>query len=657
MKYSFMTKGKILKCLQEICFLSVCSLFFICLMYACASVGTPTGGPEDRTPPRFVSSTPLPNSLNITGNKIEIVFDELIVVDKPMDKVIITPPQVQFPVIKAMGKKVLIELKDTLRPNTTYTIDFADAISDNNEKNPLENFSFAFSTGDVVDSLIVAGTLLNAQNLEPMPGILIGLHENPEDSAFTRLPFFRTSKTNERGQFWIRNIAPGTYRIYALNDMNRNYRFDQPGEEIAFEDSLVIPSFYPDMRLDTVWKDSITIDTIIQTDFNHFIPDDIVLFLFKEKSERQYLRKSERSEAYKFSLSFNAPVDSLPEIRFLNAENREDFAVIEYTEGRSILNYWLKDSLVYNIDTLQIEASFYKSDSLNMLVWNTDTLSLFQRKVPRKENRKDKDKKEEKIVFLGAAIEASSSMDVFDTIKVKFTEPLVSFDPAQVLLLQKIDTVRWDTLSFSTIQDENNPMIYRIHRRWDYEKEYKISIDSAAFTGIYGKWNDKQSVSFKTKNENEYGHLYVNFSGIEAGGFCELLDASDKVVRKATLKDEGALFMNLKPSKYYLRYIVDVNENGIWDTGNYGQKQHPERVYYYPGYVEIRQNWRIEQNWDVAETPIIWQKPLDITKNKPKEKKNTNLQNDRNSENNNMRQQNGSQNTGSRQPNFIPAQR
>lgn len=642
-----MTKGKIINYLREFFFLLICCVFFACMFYACASVGSPQGGPVDEAPPKFVRSTPEPNALNYNKQKIEIEFDELIVIEKAMEKVIITPPQIQFPIIKALGRKVVVEIKDSLQPNTTYTIDFGDAIADNNEKNALENFSFAFSTGDVVDSLLVAGTLLNSENLEPMPGILVGLHKNLEDTAFTKLPFFRTSKTNERGQFWIRNVAPGSYRIYALNDLNRDYKFDQPGEEIAFSDSIIVPSFIPSVHIDTIWKDSITVDTIIETAYNHFIPDDVTLLLFKEKFSRQYLRKSERKDTRIFTLSFNAKVEELPEIRFLNVPADPDFAVIEYTEGGNTLNYWMKDSLVYNQDTLSVEVSYLKSDSVNQLVSNTDTLSLFVKR-PKKEKKKEKKKEEEKVEFLGLSASASGTLDVFDTLSVRFTEPLREFDPSLIVLQQKIDTVRWDTLSFTVSQDEHNPMIYRLLRRWDYEMECKLTVDSAAYTSIYGKWNDKLETTFKTRSENEYGHLYFNITGVEGSGFGELLDASDKVVRKASLKDGGLLFMNLKPAKYYLRYIVDSNGNGVWDTGKYDQRQQPEEVFYYHSFIDIPQNWQIEQNWDVWEMPLIQQKPLEITKNKPKEKKKHGTTQERNT--------NTQQSSGNRNNRFIPDQ-
>ena len=177
-------------------------------LYSCASVGRIEGGPYDETPPRFISGTPTPGALHHNKNKLSIEFDEFIKLDKPNEKIVISPPQVQQPEIKSNGKKVVITLQDTLKPNTTYTFDFGDAIQDNNEGNPLENFFYSFSTGDRLDSMAVAGTVLNAANLEPVKGMLVGLHANLADSAFTKLPFERVGRTDSRGRFSIRGVAP-----------------------------------------------------------------------------------------------------------------------------------------------------------------------------------------------------------------------------------------------------------------------------------------------------------------------------------------------------------------------------------------------------------------------------------------------------------------
>ncbi len=614
-----MAKNKTIQILQETITAAVCVAFSLCMFYACASMGTPSGGPIDEMPPRFVSSNPAPNTIRYNKNKIEIVFDEIIALEKPMDKVIITPPQIQMPEVKALGKKITVELKDSLKPNTTYTIDFTDAISDNNEHNPLENFSFAFSTGDVVDSLIISGALLNAENLEPMPNILVGLHSNLNDSAFVKTPFSRTTKTNDLGKFWIRNISPGTYRIFALNDLNRDYRFDQPGEEIAFDDSLIVPSFEPATRQDTIWKDTLTVDTIMTVKYNRFTPDNIVLFLFKEQFERQYLRKSDRPEVYKFSLFFNTPVHVAPKINLLNADPSKNWIIPEYVEEKKTINYWITDSLIYQMDTLHIETTYIKSDSLNNPVPQTDTLSFFVKKAPKKE-KKDKDKeKEQKIDFLKLNLSSQSSMEIYDSIKIAFSEPPLSIDPSLFSLERKKDTIKWEPMPFTFIKDTLNPLNYTIYRKWEYESEYRLRVDSATIFSIYGKWNDKLESKMKFKNKESYSHIYFDITGYEGPGYSELLDASDKPLRKSPFVDGGVLFMNVKPSKYYIRFVCDRNNNGKWDPGNYNLKQQPEEVYYYPSPLELKQNWDFEQPWNLHQTPILRQKPLEITKNKPKE--------------------------------------
>ena len=593
-------------------------MLLLVVIYSCANIGSPNGGPYDEDPPKFVSSTPAPNQVNYKGKKIEILFDELIQIDKPSENVIITPPQMELPIIRSAGKKAVIELKDTLKENTTYTIDFTNSIADNNEKNVYENFSFAFSTGDVIDTLEVSGVLLNAENLEPMPGITIGLHSNLEDSAFVKLPFDRTSRTNDKGQFTIRNIAPGTYHIFALNDVNRDYKFDQPGEDIAFLDSVIVPTFELTSRQDTAWKDSLTIDTIRTVGYTRFMPDNIELRLFKEKFERQYMVKPERPDEKYFTLRFNSKLDTVPvpvPINFTPEDSAWYF--VQQTEGGLAVNYWLADSTVWKQDTLQVQVSYPKSDSLNILRPQTDTVQVVMRRRPAEKKKKKKDELEP-IDFLGMQVNASGSMNLFDTISVTFSEPVLDINEDMFFLDQKVDTV-WNAVDFEFFPDTANSLNFFIKRPWKYGEEYRIEVDSAAITSLYGKWNNFFTSEFKIKKEDEYGHFYLNIVGVDTTAFVELLSSGDAPVRKAKVKDGGVLFMDLKPDKYYARIIIDTNDNGVWDTGNYAEKRQPEKVYYSPKMYEIMQNWQVEETWNVTSTPLAKQKPLEITKNKPKE--------------------------------------
>ena len=597
------------------------AVVFISLSYSCANMASPNGGPYDEAPPKFVSSTPVPNQLNYKGKKVEILFDELIKVDNPLENVVVTPPQKSQPVVQANGRRVTVELEDSLLENTTYTIDFTNSISDNNEGNVFQNFSFAFSTGPTIDSLEVSGVVLNAENLEPMPGITIGIHTNLEDSAFLKIPFVRTSRTNDRGEFTIRNIATGTYRIYALNDALRSYMHNQPGQEIAYANSLVVPTFEFSTRQDTIWKDTLTIDTIKTVNYTHFMPDNIVLRLFKEKFDRQYMLRPERPTDRMLVVRFNAPLDTLPELTPVNFEPVDSaWYFVQRLEENRAANLWLIDSTVWKQDTLRFSMTYPKSDSLNILRPQIDTLQfLAPRKRGEEKKKKRKEDEPEPIEFLGMSVtNTSGSINLFDTVAVTFAEPVLELDSSRFRLERMIDSV-WVLTDFRFFPDTANSLNFYIMRDWKYGENYRLTIDSATIYSAYGKWNDFFAGDFSIKKAEEYGHLYINTPGVEGPAFVELLNSSDTPVRRVPVKDGGALFMDLKPDKYYARMILDTNGNGRWDTGDYTAKRQPEEVFYCPKMFNIMQNWEVEETWDIKALPLKRQKPMDITKNKPKE--------------------------------------
>jgi hypothetical protein len=212
--------------------LSGCGILL--LLAACARMGQPDGGWYDETPPKVIGATPADGGVNVSGNKISILFDEFIKIDNPTENVVVSPPQMQTPEIKGAGKKIEVKLLDSLKANTTYTIDFSDAITDNDEGNPLGNYTYSFSTGDEIDTLEVAGYVLNAEDLEPVKGILVGLYADHADSTFRTQPMVRVSRTDSKGHFIIRGVAAGTYRIYALKDVDGNYLYNQKSEQLAF---------------------------------------------------------------------------------------------------------------------------------------------------------------------------------------------------------------------------------------------------------------------------------------------------------------------------------------------------------------------------------------------------------------------------------------
>lgn len=607
------------------------------LLYSCASVGRLEGGPRDEDPPVFLGGSPAPGELNNTKKKISIQFDEFIKLDKANENVVISPPQVQQPVIKASGKKVVITLEDTLKANTTYTIDFGDAIQDNNEGNPLTGFIYTFSTGERLDTMAVSGTVLNAMNLEPVKGMLVGLYANLADTAFRTLPMERVGRTDSRGRFSIRGVAPGQYHIFALQDADQNYFFSQPMEMIAFDDSLVIPTSEQRWRQDTTWIDSLTIDTIVERLYTHYLPDDVLLRCFKEKVKpSQRLARSERLVPNKFSLYFTAPADTLPLLRGLNFDEQDAF-VIEQTTGRNdTLHYWLRDSALIRLDTLQMSLSYLYTDTLEQLVPRTDTLRLVSKqklktpeqlaeekeKEEKKRKRKKKDDEEEapQTEFLKMDVYAPGTIDIYDYLSLTFEEPVIRLDTAALHLQQKVDTL-WQDVPFDLERDSIDLKLYNIYADWEAGESYAFSIDSAAITGLYGLHTDKVKKEMKVKKPEEYGQIFFNISGISQPAFVELLDTQDRVLRQVTVEDGRADFYFLNPGKYGARLVEDTNGNGVWDTGNYEQHLQPERVFYYYQVLELKANFDLVQTWNVDELPPDRQKPDEMKKQKPDEKK------------------------------------
>lgn len=609
------------------------------VVYSCASMGNPDGGPYDEEPPKFVRSTPKPFAINSKEKKVTIEFDEFIKLEKAAEKVVVSPPQLEQPEIKASGRKVVVGLVDSLKPNTTYTIDFADAIVDNNEGNPLGNYAFTFSTGTTIDTMEVSGTVLGASDLEPVKNIQVGLHSDLSDSAFMKKPFDRVSRTDSRGHFSIRGIAPGKYRIYALMDGNQNYLFDSKTEMIAFSDSIIIPAMEDAMRQDTIWKDSLTIDTIKSVGYTRFLPDDIILRAFKEENDRQYLTRSERDKENHFVLTFSARADTLPTLKGLNFDEWDAF-IIEKTDRNDSICYWIKDSLIYQMDTLEIQMDYLATDTLDRLVPQTDTLFLANKLTraerekleakaaeEKEKERKKKEKKGETIEpeptkFLTLNVDAPSAFDLDRNVYLSFDEPVASIDTAAIHMEIKKDSL-WEEIPFMFVADSVVPRKYEILAEWEPEKEYQLSIDSMAFRGMYGLHTNKVKQTMKVKKLDEYGTILLNITGADSTAVVELLDGSGKVLRRQRITPQNtADFYYLNPgTKFYIRLFNDRNGNGVWDTGKYSEHSQPEEVYYFPKVWEMKANFEFEENWDINAVPVEKQKLDEIKKQKPEETK------------------------------------
>lgn len=611
----------------------------LAMVCSCAKMGQPDGGWYDETPPAIVRTSPADQGVNIKAKKINIYFNEYIQVDNPTEKVVISPPQIEQAEIKPSGKKIEVELKDSLKPNTTYTIDFSDAISDNNENNPLGNYTFTFSTGDHIDTMQVAGYVLNAENLEPIKGILVGLYNNLSDTIFTKEPMLRVSRTDSRGHFVIKGVAPGDYRIYALQDADNNYYFNQKSEQLAFTHDIITPTFKPDIRQDTLWRDSLHIDSIARVPYTHFLPDDIVLRAFTEVQTDRYLIKSERNEPDHFTLFFSYSDSLLPQIRGLNF-NEQDAFITELSEKRDTITYWLRDTMLVNQDTLRMELKYMATDTLGVLRLQTDTMDILSKQPYEKRMKQKQDKYEEwkkkqerakkrdkpyetemPAELLEPKYNVASEPDPDQNITIEMPAPLAKVDTSCVHLYSKYDTL-WYRSPFVLRPKEGVNRTYELLGEWRPGIEYSLEIDTMAFTDIYGKTTAPFKQGFKVKTEDSYATLMFDITGMaDTTVVVQLLNTSDAMVKETSTTNGRAEFYYIKPGTYYARMYVDSNKNGKWDTGDYAADRQAETTYYYPEKIECKEKWDLTLTWNPMSRSLDRQKPLEITKQKPEKEK------------------------------------
>lgn len=588
------------------------------VLYGCANKALgPTGGPKDITPPKVVRSVPLNGALNYNKKDIQIYFDENISVEKPNELIVISPPQLTPPEIKGNAHTVTVKFDNDLKDSTTYTINFGNSIVDLNEKNPLKDFRFSFSTGNSIDTLRVSGYLVNAEDLNPVSGVIVGIYAENNDSLFFSTPFLRIGKTDENGHFTIDNCKPGRYKVYALGDVSNDFYY-QPGESTAFLDSVIVPSAIQAQMQDTIWKDSVTVDSIRTYMGTRFLPDDLILQYFKDSKKRQYFIKAERKQPQMFSLFFNTKADKLPEIQPLNF-NWDRNLLLQKNATLDTLNFWLLDSTLIKTDTLTFRMTYQKTDSLFRLVDQTDTVNVISRKtlIP---SLKGKRKMETEQQFLKFNTNLTGgSFDVYSPILINFEMPVDSMDLSKFRLEQKVDTI-YKKLKIDVTKADSSSMLYRINYKWVPEASYVFYIDSAAVHSVYGAINDKYKSDFKVKSLEEYSSVKIILTKHNPKVVFQVLGTNDKVMATKKADAAGTLIEYLRPGDLYLRAFIDENGNGIWDTGDINQRRQPEQVYYYPKKLTLKANWEFEETWDLNEKPLLKQKPLELRKDASKKK-------------------------------------
>lgn len=636
--------------------LLLCLLALI-LTAACASIGNPDGGRFDETPPRVVGSSPADGAVNVSKRKVQILFDEYIKLEKASEKVVISPPQIEPANVRADGKRVKVDFYDSLRANTTYTIDFSDAIEDNNEGNPMGQYTFSFSTGDVIDTMQVSGRVLNAADLEPIKGIMVGLYPADStwnDTLFRTRPFLRVSRTNGEGRFTIKGVKDGAYRVRALEDKDGDFVFSQKNERVAFDTTVYVTGSFPDVRMDTVWRDSLWYDSIRVVPYTHYTPDDVLLLAFLEDGQERHLLKTVYPEPTNFTFYFTAPSDSTPRIKGLNFDER--CLVADASLKNDTVTFWVTDTaLIHRQDTLSMILSYMETDTLGQLVVTNDTLDLSPKttyaKIAAERSKqieaweKDRERRQKKAkkplpyeenpyerIWLEAGFKPSGSLAPNQNVRYLAKEPILEVDTTKIHFYVKKDT-DWLPAPFLFMPEERSAKSYMLYAEWEPGQKYRFVMDTAAVVSVLEHESKSVRQEFHVRAVEEYGSIFIHVISPDTGVVVQLLSKNDKVeAQQRTDKDGNADFFFMKPGDYYMRCYVDANGNGQWDTGDYASGLQPERVYYFGKPLPLKAQWDLRQDWDIRAVDVARQKPMAITKQKPdKEKKlkNRNAERDR----------------------------
>ena len=610
--------------------LSFLALFFLA---ECAKIGSPSGGPRDIAPPVLLKSKPLNRSTDFSGQQVELTFDEFINPQGMSQELVVSPPLEQSPEVRMRGKTLIIEFLESLRENTTYTLSFGETIKDLNEGNILRNFEFVFSTGDKIDSLGVLGMATQAFDLafpESEDPFFAMLYSNLSDSApLLEIPDY-VGKITTQGAFLINNVRPGTYRLFALQDMNRSYMYDIPEEMIGFLDTTLVldPGMFvfqePDTlpEADTVLVDSLVAelpdsadlamaDTLIEQ-----VSDSVMLaelgkysvyvdlFLFQEDNKPQYLADYDRDDRRKLSLYFNRELTHEVMLKpYGFSAPGEWYLLEEHVEGDT-LDYWLLDSLVYQSDSLEFLAEYPFTDSLQQIITFRDTLSFIYREPRRTTTRRRRQQEQEEEgekITLSTSLSGRQLQEIYRPFRIGIDHPVQVTDTSRISLSRQEDTLKV-RVPYTLEKDSTRLRRYFLRVDWESEMRYFLDFFPGAFTDIYGLTHDTLRISFDTRSAEWYGRILLNLSGVDGPKIVQVLDSDNKIIRISRVFEDGLVeFPFLEPASFTLKVVHDDNGNGQWDTGSYLEGIQPESVVYYPGSISIRSNFDMEINWDLQE--------------------------------------------------------
>ena len=663
---------------QHFSTLLVTFLLLILGAAGCAKQSSPEGGPYDMTPPRVVRCTPEMGSTNVSTHRVRITFDEFIQLDRGEDKIIYSPPQRIPPKALVNQKQLIVTYQDSLIANTTYTINFNRAIKDYNEGNYIDQYVYAFSTGDYLDTMQVSGQVLDAYTLQPVPRILAGVYDTPLPTDSLDRPMTRMTYTDDKGLFTLQNVRDGAYYAIALIDMDRSYSYNNPNESFAITpdsfrteviprsalipaketkvdslanvadslgvraDSLIAKKQAPKSETDTTATATDSVSPYV------YLPNDLLLLLTRPKTHIVRLERLVRRDSMSLMATFTEPLDTLPQIQILSPDylTKSSSYYPDLSTDRKSLTYWLSPHASLARDSVVVAFAYPTTDSIGSPINKLDTMTLHAPRV-QATKAKAKPKKQPKVEASETAANglshASDSTALADTkselgavkilshegihkettrdsLWISYDVPILAIDTARVQLAKLVDSVP-QPIPCQLLPDS----VRRCRWLVDFAKEpgttYRLEVDTAAITGLYGGTSASVQKDLKIASATELGSLAITLTGHPTDHplYVYLLSSKEEILATAQPDSAGLVaFKELAPGAYFLKLYVDLNGNGSWDGGIYPATP-PEPVRYLPQSVNVQARFATEQKWAYDGTPLAEQRPKGLEGDKQAE--------------------------------------
>lgn len=551
-------------------------------MHSCANTTqAPTGGKKDTIPPALYWTQPSPGSVQVDTHKTKIVFgfDEYVTI-KNQQNIFLSPPQKKAPKAKVKGKSIVVSFEEPLEKNTTYTLNFTDAIADNNESNMFPGYTYVFSTGEVIDSMLISGTVRDCNTLNPIKGATVMLYKDQSDSAIFKSRPFAASKTDDWGYFCIPYIPDTLYRLYALKDDNNDNLYQaENGELVGFVDSLIRPIVKVNDTLGQMQKYDMkdTLECLSRK-------SEYEIRLFKEESTKQKLMNKGRTadrRAYVTFMSKNAWIDSL----WIKGY-RSDQLITQFNLRQDSLEIWINDRR-RTPDTLQLYINYRKTnDSTGVMEPSLEHYPLFiEGALPKKSGRAARRNLKHEDTICVYKITAESENVEQKGFSLEFDYPII-YENFDSLKFRYINPKQKEIQSSFTIEKDSLDLRHftiRPKEKMLPGYEYILKVPYRAFRDINGFYSDSSEVKVSLPKDDKLSTIILDMQDVKGKLIVDLLNEKrDKTLRSYVIESDTQLtFPYLKEGKYAVRITFDYNKNSMVDTGNLLEHKQPEKVVFF----------------------------------------------------------------------------